>query len=115
MIWRVVMKGLHGGSSLLISVTPVHNLTAPCQFDLIKEAAAKVENAGGRVVDSPPGYSPWFCKTVKILCVCGGFPSSGNEARPRFEILRLAKYFYSMPEFSGSGRVKKHTQSLKFC
>ena len=47
-----MVKGLHGGTSLMISVTPVHKLTAAYQFDIIKKAAAKVENAGGIVVGS---------------------------------------------------------------
>ena len=48
----VMMKGLNGGPSLMISVTPVHKLTAAYQFDVVKEAAAKVENAGDIVVRS---------------------------------------------------------------
>ena len=48
----VMMKSLHKGPKVMISLTPVHKLTAPYQFQKVKEAAASVENAGGRVIRS---------------------------------------------------------------
>ncbi|KAF2348352.1 hypothetical protein FHG87_020892 [Trinorchestia longiramus] len=48
----VMMKSLHKGPSLMISMTPVHKLTAACQLERVKEAAAAVERAGGRVIGS---------------------------------------------------------------
>jgi len=48
----VMMKSLYKGPSLMISVTPVHRLTADYQFHCVKEAAAAVERAGGRVIGS---------------------------------------------------------------
>ena len=36
----VMMKGLHGGPSVMVPVTPVHKLTALYQFSVVKEAAA---------------------------------------------------------------------------
>ncbi|KAF2349564.1 hypothetical protein FHG87_019680 [Trinorchestia longiramus] len=41
---------LHKGPSLKISMTPVHKLTAAYQLERVKEAAAAVERAGGRVI-----------------------------------------------------------------
>ena len=43
----VMMKSLHKGPSLMISLTPVHKLTATYQFQRVKEAADAVERAGG--------------------------------------------------------------------
>ena len=37
----VMMKLLYGGPSVMISVTPVHKLTAAFQFDIVKQAASK--------------------------------------------------------------------------
>jgi len=48
----VMMKCLHRGPSVMISVTPVHKLTAAYQFDIVKEAAAVVEQSGGTVIGS---------------------------------------------------------------
>ena len=48
----VMMKSLHKGPSVMISVTPVHKLTAAFQFDIVKEAAAIVERSGGYVLGS---------------------------------------------------------------
>jgi hypothetical protein len=48
----VMMKSLHKGPSVMISVTPVHRLTAAFQFDIVKEAATVVERSGGYVVGS---------------------------------------------------------------
>ena len=48
----VMMKSLHKGPSLMVSVTPVHKLTASYQFERVIEAAEAVENAGGRVIGS---------------------------------------------------------------
>lgn len=48
----VMMKCLHGGPSLMISITPVHKLTSSYQFEIVKEAATTVENSGGVVLGS---------------------------------------------------------------
>ena len=48
----IMTKSLHKGPSLMLSVTPVHKLTAAYQFERVKEAAAAVEKAGGRVIGS---------------------------------------------------------------
>ena len=48
----IMMKSLHRGPSIMISVTPIHKLTAAYQLERVKEAAAAVERAGGRVIGS---------------------------------------------------------------
>lgn len=48
----IMMKSLHRGPSLMVSVTPVHKLTAEFQFQTVKQAAAIVERSGGRVLGS---------------------------------------------------------------
>ena len=48
----IMMKSLHRGPSVMLSVTPVHKLTSTYQFERVKEAAAAVEMAGGRVIGS---------------------------------------------------------------
>lgn len=48
----VMMKSLHKGPSVMVSITPVHKLTADYQMEVVKEAAAAVERAGGRVIGS---------------------------------------------------------------
>ena len=48
----VMLKCLHGGPSVMISVTPVHKLTANYQFQIVKEAAQLVESSGGVVLGS---------------------------------------------------------------
>ena len=48
----VLMKCLHGGPSLMISVTPVHKLTAQFQYDIVIKMAALVEKCGGIVSGS---------------------------------------------------------------
>lgn len=48
----VMLRCLHRGPSVMISVTPVHNLTAAYQFDVVKKAAICVEEAGGTVLGS---------------------------------------------------------------
>ena len=45
----VMMKCLHGGPSLMISVIAVHKLTAAFKFTIVKEAATVVERSGGIV------------------------------------------------------------------
>ncbi|KAF2361581.1 hypothetical protein FHG87_007663 [Trinorchestia longiramus] len=40
------------GPSLMISMTPVHKLTAAYELERVKEAAAAVERAGGRIIES---------------------------------------------------------------
>jgi len=49
---RVMLKCLHGGPSVMVSVTPVHKLTSEFQFNIVKEAAVLVENSGGIVLGS---------------------------------------------------------------
>lgn len=48
----VMMKALHRGPSVMISVTPVHRLTAHYQYGVVMDAAARVEKAGGHVLGS---------------------------------------------------------------
>ena len=48
----VMLKCLHGGPSVMISITPVHKLTADYQFNVVKDAAATVEKAGLNVIGS---------------------------------------------------------------
>ena len=48
----VLMKCLHGGPSLMISVTPVCNLTAEFQYDVVLRNATVIEKCGGTVVGS---------------------------------------------------------------
>lgn len=48
----VMMRALHGGPSVMVSVTPVHRLTAGFQFAVVREAALCVEKAGGIVLGS---------------------------------------------------------------
>ena len=48
----VMMKALYGGPSVMVSVTPVHRLTANFQFTVVRKAAEIVENAGGVVIGS---------------------------------------------------------------
>ena len=51
-ILAVMAKCLHGGPSLMVSVTPVNKLTADFQFDVVVKAAAAVEKCGGIVIGS---------------------------------------------------------------
>ncbi len=48
----VLMKCLHGGPSLMISVTPVDGLTAQFQYDVVLKMATLVEKCGGVVLGS---------------------------------------------------------------
>eukprot|EP00745_Piridium_sociabile_P001153 TRINITY_DN10714_c0_g2_i1.p1 TRINITY_DN10714_c0_g2~~TRINITY_DN10714_c0_g2_i1.p1 ORF type:complete len:837 (+),score=176.30 TRINITY_DN10714_c0_g2_i1:399-2909(+) len=48
----IMMKSLYRGPSVMVSVTPVHKLTAGFQFHLVKEAAVVVERSGGHVLGS---------------------------------------------------------------
>lgn len=48
----VMSKCLHRGPSIMVSVTPVHKLTAAFQFEVVKQAATVVEQAGGTVLGS---------------------------------------------------------------
>ena len=48
----VMSKCLHRGPSIMVSVTPVHKLTASFQFEVVKQAAMVVEQAGGTVLGS---------------------------------------------------------------
>ena len=48
----VMMKCLHKGPSVMLSVTPVHRLTASYQYDVVIKAANLVEKAGGTVLGS---------------------------------------------------------------
>lgn len=51
-ILGIMLKCLHGGPSVMISIIPVHKSTASYQFDVVKENAATVEKAGGVVIGS---------------------------------------------------------------
>lgn len=48
----VMMKCLHAGPSIMVSVTPVNKLTAEYQYEVVKEAAALVEQSGWTVLGS---------------------------------------------------------------
>lgn len=48
----IMCKCLHRGPSIMISVIPVHRLTAEFQFETVKKAAALIENCGGFVIGS---------------------------------------------------------------
>ena len=48
----VMVKCLYGGPSLMVSVTPVHRLTASYQFMKVKEVASIVEDSGRKVIGS---------------------------------------------------------------
>ena len=49
----VMVKTLHRGPSVMVSVTPVHNMTAVDQFKIVKEVAIiVVEEAGATVIRS---------------------------------------------------------------
>ena len=47
----VMSKCLHRGPSMMVSVTPVHKLTAAFQFEVVKQAAMVVEPAEGIVLE----------------------------------------------------------------
>ena len=47
-----MLRCLHGGPSIMLSVTPVHKLTAEFQFAAVIDIARKVETCGGIVVGS---------------------------------------------------------------
>ena len=51
---RRMMKSLHRGPSVMVSVTPLHNsyTTGAEQFRIVKETATVVEEAGGTVIGS---------------------------------------------------------------
>ena len=66
----VMMKCLHGGPSVMVSITPVHNPTGSYQFSLVKENAAIVENAGGVVLGSITDnhkINQHYCKLFKRI------------------------------------------------
>ena len=48
----VMVKSLHRGPSVMVSATPVHNMTAVDQFKIVKEATIVVEEAGATVIGS---------------------------------------------------------------
>ena len=48
----VMVKYLHREPSVMVSVTPVQNMTAVDQFKIVKEAAIVVEEAGATVIGS---------------------------------------------------------------
>ena len=48
----VMMKALHRGPSVMISLTPVHRLTVDYQYGVVMEAAARADKAGGYVLGS---------------------------------------------------------------
>jgi len=48
----VMLKYLHGGRSVMVSVTPVHKLTSEYQFTVVKEAAVLVGDWGSVVLSS---------------------------------------------------------------
>ena len=48
----VMLRCLHGGPSIMLSVTPVHKLTAEYQYSVVIDVAKYVEKAGGIVIGS---------------------------------------------------------------
>ena len=48
----VMSKCLHRNPSIMVSVTPVHKLTAASQFEVVKLVAMVVEQTGGIVLGS---------------------------------------------------------------
>jgi len=69
----VMMKCLHGGPSLMVSVTPVHKLTGTYQFNIVREVAAAVEKAGGVVIGSITDnhkINQHYCKQFKQVSDC---------------------------------------------
>lgn len=69
----VMMKCLHGGPSLMVSVTPVNRLTGMYQFNIVKEVAAAVEKAGGVVIGSITDnhkLNQHYCKQFTLLSEC---------------------------------------------
>ena len=48
----IMLKCLHGGPSIMVSVTPVHKLNGCYQFEKVKQATALVEQSGGTVLGS---------------------------------------------------------------
>ena len=48
----IMLRCLHGGPSVMLSVTPVHRMDGLFQFEKVKNAAAMVEEAGGTVIGS---------------------------------------------------------------
>ena len=61
----LMLKWLHGGPSVMISITPVHKLTADYQFNVVKDAAENVENVGlnvfGSIIDNHK-VNQHYCK-----------------------------------------------------
>ncbi len=51
-ILAVMVKCLHGGPSTMVSIIPVHKLTASFQFSHVVETAKLIEEAGGVVIGS---------------------------------------------------------------
>ena len=51
-ILAVMLKCLHGGPTTMVSITPVHKLTASYQYSVVKDAAKLVEMSGGYVIGS---------------------------------------------------------------
>ena len=65
----VMMKSLHRGPSVMISVTPVYRLTADYQFEVVLDAARRVEEAGGHVLGSITDnhkVNQQFCKIFDL-------------------------------------------------
>ena len=48
----IMLKCMKKGPSVMLSLTPVHQLTADYQFQLVTETARAVENSGGMVIGS---------------------------------------------------------------
>ena len=48
----ILLKCLHGGPSLMISVTPVHGSTGKFQYETVIQNATNVEKSGGIVIGS---------------------------------------------------------------
>ncbi|XP_070196711.1 uncharacterized protein [Littorina saxatilis] len=79
----VMMKSLHKGPSVMISVTPVHKLTAAFQFEIVKEAAAAVERSGGCVIGSITDNHKVNQQYCKLFDRTGDTDSLATAKHPR--------------------------------
>jgi hypothetical protein len=90
----VMLKCLHGGPSVMVSVTPVHKLTSKYQFDVVKEAAVLVEKSGGIVIGSITDnhkINQQFCKLFNRI---HDFQAIHPLDDTRFWYLLLTLYIY---------------------
>ena len=79
----IMMKCLSRGPSVMISVTPVHRMSARFQFECVKRAAIMIENAGGTVIGSITDnhkVNQHYCKLFKLKSDhCAEHPLDGSR------------------------------------